>query len=86
MVVDVMLSEQLVSSAKQQAALDNRSVAEQIEYWSRAGKLVIDNPDLPFGVIQEILVADSESPVGEYEFDQVSDRTAKASTNRGGAV
>ncbi len=85
MAVNVRLSEQLVISAKQQAAMDNRSVAEQIEYWSRAGKLVIDNPDLPFGVIQEILIADSEPSVGEYEFDQVSNRTAKASVNRGGA-
>ena len=68
MVVDVKLPNELVEGAKQQAALEGRSVAEQIEYWSRIGKMMIENPDLPLGVIQQILVSDREPVAGKYLF------------------
>ncbi len=68
MVVDVKLPNELVERAKQQAALEGRSVAEQIEYWSRVGKMMIENPDLPLGVIQQILLSDREPVAGEYLF------------------
>ena len=45
-----------------------RSVPKQIEYWSQVGKIVTENPDLPFSVIRDILIADQEAPAGEYPF------------------
>ncbi|NIC42215.1 TA system antitoxin ParD family protein [Aquabacterium sp. A08] len=41
---------------------------KQIEYWSQIGKIAAENPDLPFSVIREILVADQEDPVNDYQF------------------
>ena len=66
MAINVKLPETLVESAKRYAAIEHRSVPKQIEYWSQIGKIAAENPDLPFSVIRDILVADQEEPVGEY--------------------
>lgn len=68
MSVNVKLSEALVESAKRHGAVEHRSVPKQIEYWSHIGRIAAENPDLPFSVIRDILIADQEAPVGEYEF------------------
>lgn len=68
MAINVKLSETLVDQAKHHAAIQHRSVPKQIEYWSRIGKIAEENPDLPFTVIREILIADQEEPIGEYTF------------------
>lgn len=68
MSVNVKMSESLVDQAKRYAAVEHRSVPKQIEYWSRIGKIAQDNPDLPFAMIRDILIADQEEPIGEYEF------------------
>jgi hypothetical protein len=69
MAVNVKLSESLVESAKLYASIEHRSVPKQIEYWSRIGKIAADNPDLSFSLIRDILIADQEEPVDEYQFD-----------------
>ena len=68
MAINVELPDGLVETAKRHGALEHRSVAKQIEYWSQIGKIVTDNPDLPFSVIRDILIADQEAPAGEYPF------------------
>lgn len=68
MSVNVKLSETLVEQAKRYAVIEHRSVPKQIEYWSQIGKTAEENPDLPFAMIREILVADQEQPIGEYQF------------------
>ncbi|NEX17911.1 MAG: hypothetical protein C1943_15150 [Halochromatium sp.] len=68
MATNVKLSEALVESAKRYGRIEHRSVPKQIEYWSQIGKVAAENPDLPFSVIREILIADQEDPVGEYPF------------------
>jgi len=69
MAVNVKLSEYWIDSAKLYASIEHRSVPKQIEYWSRIGKIAADNPDLSFSLIRDILIADQEEPVGEYQFD-----------------
>ena len=69
MAINVKLSEALVENAKRYGNIEHRSVPKQIEYWSQIGKIAAENPDLPFSVIREILIADQEKPVGEYKFD-----------------
>lgn len=69
MSVNVKLSESLVDQAKSYARIQHRSVPKQIEYWSRIGKIAEENPDLPFAMIRDILIADQEEVVGEYEFN-----------------
>ena len=68
MAINVKLSENLVEQAKTHALIQHRSVPKQIEYWSKIGKIAEENPDLPFSMIREILVADQEAVVGEYVF------------------
>ena len=68
MTINVKLSEGLVESARRYGAIEHRSVPKQIEYWSQIGKIAAENPDLPFSVIRDILTADQEEPVGEYQF------------------
>ncbi len=69
MSVNVKLSAGLVDLAKCYAQIQHRSVPKQIEYWSRIGKIAEENPDLPFAMIRDILIADQEEAVGEYEFN-----------------
>mgnify|MGYP002131630855 CR=1 FL=1 len=68
MSINVKLSENLVEQAKVYGQIEHRSVPKQIEYWSQIGKIAQENPDLPFSMIREILIADQESIVGEYVF------------------
>ena len=68
MSVNVKLSEGLVEQAKMYAHIEHRSVPKQIEYWSRIGKIAQENPDLPFAMIRDILIADQEPVIGEYVF------------------
>jgi len=69
MSVNVKLSEALVDQAKRYAQIQHRSVPKQIEYWSQIGKIAEENPDLPFVMIRDILIAEQEEVVGEYEFN-----------------
>lgn len=68
MSINVKLPDSLVESAKRYGSLEHRSVPKQIEYWSLIGKIAAENPDLPFSVIRDILIAEQEDPVGEYQF------------------
>ena len=68
MAINVKLSETLVEQAKAHAHIQHRSVPKQIEYWSQIGKIAEENPDLPFSMIRDILIADQEATVGEYVF------------------
>lgn len=69
MSVNVKLSEGLVDQARRYAQIQHRSVPKQIEYWSQIGKIAEENPDMPFAMIRDILIADQEEVVGEYEFN-----------------
>jgi hypothetical protein len=68
MSINVKLSEALVEQAKVYGHIEHRSVPKQIEYWSQIGKIAQENPDLPFSMIREILIADQEPVIGEYVF------------------
>ena len=68
MSINVKLADSLVEQAKRYALIQHRSVPKQIEYWSQIGKIAEENPDLPFSMIRDILIADQEAPVGEYVF------------------
>ena len=51
----IRLSNPLIEDARLQAKASRRSVSEQIEYWTRLGKAVEDNPDLSVHMIQDLL-------------------------------
>ena len=67
----VQLSEQFWNNARRSASINNRSITDQIEYWSRIGKLAEGNPDLPYEFIKGILPSKQEAAEGnltDYEF------------------
>ncbi len=65
MAISIRLDEDFVSEAKIHAEANSRSVPKQIEYWSRIGRIAEDNPDLPYSVIVEFLLAQSEIDNGK---------------------
>lgn len=68
MAVNIKLSERLVEKAKAHALANHRSIPKQIEYWSQLGRIAEENPDLPYSLVRDILLADQEEIVGEYQF------------------
>ena len=69
MSINVKLPQLLVDHAKRQGYVQHRSVPKQIEHWSKIGKVVEENPDLPFSMIRDILLADQGVAVSEYKFN-----------------
>ncbi|OSM07350.1 TA system antitoxin ParD family protein [Magnetofaba australis] len=67
MSINVKISDELGAEAKRYGRIYQRSLPKQIEYWSRIGKIAEENPDLPFSMIKEILLAREE---GEHEMEE----------------
>ena len=57
----VRLSEDIIRKARIRSEAMNRSVAKQIEYWAKIGKIAEENPDLPYSFIQDILLGQQEA-------------------------
>ena len=69
--IAVRISDKLVSDAKIQSKVDNRSLTGQIEYWAKIGKIAEENPDLPYTLLKEILIGLEQLDSGqgiEYTF------------------
>ena len=72
MALSVRLSDDLVNQAKTISKVMHRSCASQIEHWAMIGRLVEENPDLPFDFIMNSLIAKAEmdsEQVSDYEFE-----------------
>ncbi len=65
MAISVRLDDHLVSTAKVHAEAENRSVPKQIEYWAKIGQIMIENPELSYGVVHESLLATQELNQGQ---------------------
>ena len=71
MPASIKLSAGLIKDAKLHAEAMHRSVAKQIEYWARLGKVAEENPDLPIPMLQDMLVSMEEVKAGNlstYQF------------------
>lgn len=53
----IKIADSLASEAKKVATFNKRSVTKQIEYWAQIGKIVEDNPDLPYNFIKDISIS-----------------------------
>lgn len=67
MSVAMKLADDLVADAKAIAAAEHRSVPKQIEYWARIGKAVLENPELPLRMIQDMMVSAEELKAGKVQ-------------------
>lgn len=59
----VNISDDLYSDAKKYASVESRSITGQIEHWAKIGKIMQDNPDLPYDFVRDILLAQTEDPI-----------------------
>ena len=67
MAMAVKLSDNIISEAQIISKALNRSVAGQIEYWAKIGKIAEENPDLTYEFIKNILVAQQEVKAEKLE-------------------
>lgn len=56
----IRINQELYEQAKQDATLEHRSIAGQIEFWARVGRAALDNPDLPVSFVAECLASMAE--------------------------
>ncbi|MFK5925353.1 MAG: hypothetical protein QM483_01870 [Desulfuromusa sp.] len=63
----VRINDELLKSAKTLAKVEHRSLAGQVEYWACIGRAAEENPDLPFSILREILLAKAEAEAGLCE-------------------
>ncbi len=57
----VRLSEEMIQQAKIRSEAMERSIAKQIEYWAKIGKIAEENPDLPYSFIKDVLIGQKEA-------------------------
>ena len=70
--VSIRLDKNLVDKAAIMAKALNRTLPKQIEHWAKIGKMMEDNPDLPFEFVKQAIIAKAEKETGElepYNFD-----------------
>ncbi len=67
MAVAIKLSDELVGDARTCAKAEHRTPPKQIEHWARLGKIVEENPDLPFSFIREVMLSHEEAEQGKLE-------------------
>ena len=69
----VKISDELAGIAAVFAGVEGRSLAGQVEYWAKLGRIADENPDLPVSLIKEILIARAQVRSGSktpYVFGQ----------------
>ncbi|KGJ94207.1 TA system antitoxin ParD family protein [Thalassotalea sp. ND16A] len=70
--VSIRLDEDLLEKAAIMAKALNRSTPKQIEHWAKIGKIMEDNPDLPYEFVKQAIIAQAEKEAGKleaYQFD-----------------
>lgn len=71
MTTAVRISDELANNARKYSKVEHRSVTGQVEYWARIGKCAVDNPDLSYEFIKDMLISIEELDSGdnsEYKF------------------
>jgi len=67
----IEISKDMLREASKYASVYTRSVSMQIEHWARIGKIVEENPDLPYVFIEDALIGKAEFENGDvtpFEF------------------
>jgi hypothetical protein len=60
----VKISDELATTAAVFAGVEGRSLAGQVEYWAKLGRVADENADLPVSLIKEILIARAQVQSG----------------------
>ena len=63
----IRLPEEVIERATLAGSIEHRRASQQIEYWAEIAQCGIDNPDLTFSEIKDMLVAVKEHKAGMTE-------------------
>ncbi len=63
----IRLDQELVDKAAVMAKVLNRTVPKQIEHWAKIGKIMEENPDLPYEFVRQSLIGMAEVEMGKLE-------------------
>ncbi len=58
--ISIRIDQTLYNQARNEAVVEHRSIAGQVEYWAKVGRGALDNPDLPISFIAESLASLAE--------------------------
>ena len=56
----IRIDQELYDQARNEALVEHRTIAGQVEYWAKIGRAALDNPDLPVSFIAESLASMAE--------------------------
>ena len=63
----IRLDQELVEKATIMARALNRTTPKQIEHWAKIGKMMEDNPDLPYEFVRQAIISKAEKEAGSLE-------------------
>lgn len=63
----IRLDQDLIDKATIMARALNRTPPKQIEHWAKIGKIMEDNPDLPYEFVKQTIIAQAEKEAGKLE-------------------
>ena len=63
----IRLDKELIDKATIMAKALNRTPPKQIEHWAKIGKMMEQNPDLPYGFVKQAIIAQAEKEAGKLE-------------------
>lgn len=63
----IRLNQELIEKATIVAKASNRSTSKQIEHWAKIGKIMEDNPDLPYEFVKQTIAAKAEIEARKFE-------------------
>ncbi len=67
----IRLDQELIEKATIMAKALNRTPPKQIEHWAKIGEMMEDNPDLPYELVKQAIIAKAEKEAGklvDYDF------------------
>ena len=70
----IRIDQCLYEKARQEAQVEHRTIAGQVEYWAQIGRAALDNPDLPVSFIAESLASLAEPREEATDFTPRSHR------------
>jgi len=65
----VRINDKLYKEAKSVSKGECRTIAGQLEFWAKIGKVALDNPDLPIEFIRELIIARTEDRTELTKFE-----------------
>lgn len=69
--MSIRLDKKLIDKATIMGKALDRTTPKQIEHWAKIGKMMEDNPDLPYDFVKQAVIAKAEREAGkleEYDF------------------